>query len=168
MKWRDKLWIRGVASTTINFPQESSQHCILYRVLFMYQSINVLNVEFASRIEISSRLSFDLSVGPTTRATCSHKSASMQEVNHRFPLLMSLLTSARNNANVFSFFFFFPLFSTAFLNTPLCRARARKQRCSSAEEHRSRRFSFRDAVVSQPSRVVIGTSVERREKRGCK
>lgn len=68
------------------------------------------------------------------------------------------------------FFFFFspPLFSTAFLNTPLCRARARKQRCSSAEEHRSRRFSFRDAAVSQPSRVVIGTSVERREKRGCK
>ena len=97
------------------FPQESSQHCILYRVLFMYQSINVLNVEFASRIEISSRLSFDLSVGPTTRATCSHKSASMQEVNHRFPLLMSLLTSARNNANVFSFFFFFPFFPPPFL-----------------------------------------------------
>ena len=97
------------------FPQESSQHCILYRVLFMYQSINVLNVEFASRIEISSRLSFDLSVGPTTRATCSHKSASMQEVNHRFPLLMSLLTSARNNANVFSFFFFFPFFPPHFL-----------------------------------------------------
>lgn len=166
-KWSGETSYRSEVShralKTINFPRNRAN--TLDQALFMYQSINVEAFSLHRGPWIaSSRLSFDLSVVPTTCSPLTQARIDRKKsttVFIRCSPLNVIINLGSNNANVFSFFFFS---RAAFLNTPLCRARARKRAKmfpGVARRHRSRRFSFRTAVF--PNRSA--SSGEKRQPR---
>ena len=96
------------ALKTINFPRNRAN--TLDQALFMYQSINVEAFSLHRRPWIaSSRLSFDLSVVPTTCSPLTQARIDRKKsttVFIRCSPLNVIINLGSNNANVFSFFFF--------------------------------------------------------------